>query len=92
MSNYMIRMRICQVFFTMRDTIAYMVSSFAHRLKELREEKNLSQRQLAEQIKISQATISRLEKELQDPSKESIIIIAAFFGVSTDYLLGVTDW
>jgi len=68
-----------------------MKANFSIRLKELREENNLSQRQLAEKTQICQANISRWEKRIQDPSTESIIALAEFFGVTTDYLLGVTN-
>ena len=68
-----------------------MVSKFSIRLKELREEKELSQAQLAKKVNIKQANISRWENKIQDPSIDYIIALAEFFGVTTDYLLGVTD-
>lgn len=68
-----------------------MGANFSKRLKELREEKGLSQRQLAREIQATQANISRWEKGTQDPSTEWIILLAKFFDVSTDYLLGVED-
>jgi len=64
---------------------------FSTRVKELREEKELSQKQLADKVKVSQANVSRWEKGTQDPSTEWIIALAKFFEVSTDYLLGVVD-
>lgn len=67
------------------------MSDFSTRLKELREEKELTQRQLAAEIKTSQANVSRWEKGAFDPSTEWLIALAKFFGVSIDYLLGVTD-
>lgn len=73
------------------DTITYMKVNFSENLKNLREEKGLSQRQLAEEIKVSQANISRWEKGTQSPSIEWLIIIAQFFDVTTDYLLGLED-
>lgn len=61
---------------------------FEERIKELREEKGLSQRQLAAEIKASQANISRWENGTQDPSTEWLIALADFFNGTTDYLLG----
>ena len=67
------------------------MKNFASRLYELRTERNLSQRELARQLNISQATIARWEANSQIPNVNYAIIIAKFFDVSTDYLLGITD-
>jgi len=61
------------------------------KIKELREEKQLSQLQLAEKLNLTQQAISLYEKGEREPSLEVIKNIADFFGVSTDYLLGKTD-
>lgn len=61
------------------------------RLKELREERNLSQWDVANGIQTSQRNIGRWEKEEVQPAAEFIIKLADFFGVSTDYLLGRSD-
>lgn len=68
-----------------------MKTKFSIRLKELREDRGLSQRQLSEQVKLNQANISRWEKGTQKPTSDCIILLAKFFGVTTDYLLGVSD-
>ena len=67
------------------------MNKFAERLKELREEKELSQVELAKAINISAACINRWEKNLRTPNADSIIALAKFFGVTTDYLLGLKD-
>ena len=67
------------------------MSIFKERLRELRLEKGLSQRQLAESLEMKHANISRWESGLQDPTSVNIIKIARFFGVTTDYLLGEQD-
>jgi transcriptional regulator with XRE-family HTH domain len=69
----------------------YMVSKFSDRLKDLREEQKLSQRQLAEAVGTSQANISRWEAGTQDPSTEWIVRLAEYFRVTTDYILGVVN-
>ena len=64
---------------------------FAERLKDLRIEKGLSINKLAKLIGISSIAISRYENELRSPSAECLILLATYFGVSTDYLLGLED-
>lgn len=61
------------------------------RLKELREERNLSQLDVANAIGTSQTNIGRWEKERNEPSSGYVIKLADFFEVTTDYLLGRED-
>ena len=61
------------------------------RIKELREEKNLSQWEVAKGINSSQRNIGRWENEEVQPLAEYVVKLADFFGVSTDYLLGRSD-
>ena len=68
------------------------MSKFPERLKTLRIDKGLNQNQLASKVKVSQAAIARWEAGLQIPNIEVAIMFAQFFGVSTDYLLGVKDY
>lgn len=67
------------------------MNTFAERLKELREERNLSQNDLAKEVNISVACISRWENNLRVPNIDSIIILCKFFKCSSDYLIGLTD-
>ena len=67
------------------------MNKFAERLKELREEQNLSQRILAKETGFSQAAIARWEANLQTPNIDVAIIFAKYFSVTTDYLLGLED-
>lgn len=60
----------------------------AERLKEAREKKGLSQRKLAEMVKVSQASISWFESGDAMPSGNKIGLIADALGVSIDYLYG----
>lgn len=61
------------------------------RLLELREEKNLTQQDVANAIKTSRTNIGRWEKGQNEPTANYIISLANFFEVSTDYLLGRED-
>ena len=67
------------------------MNKFAEKLKELREENNLSQRNLAKELGFSQAAIARWENNLQTPNIDVAIIVAKYFKVSTDFLLGFED-
>lgn len=61
------------------------------RIKELREEKNISQLELAKKLNLTQQSISLYEKEEREPSIDVLKNIANFFNVSLDYLLGKSD-
>ncbi|MCL2061923.1 MAG: helix-turn-helix domain-containing protein [Firmicutes bacterium] len=64
---------------------------FAERLKELRTEKELSQVNLAKAVNLSKTAIAQWELEKRTPNAEAVVELAKFFGVSADYLLGITD-
>ena len=62
------------------------------RLKDLRVERNLILDELAEQTGISRSALSNYEnKEDKDISHTALIKLAKFYGVTTDYLLGLTE-
>lgn len=61
---------------------------FGRLLKDLRQQAGLTQKQLAERLWISKATVSYYEQSLRYPSPEILVKIANVFHVSTDFLLG----
>lgn len=61
------------------------------RIRDLREDKDLSQKKLAEILNISQSTYSRYESGYLDVPSEVLIALSIFYGVSVDYILGLTD-
>lgn len=61
------------------------------RIKELREEKNLSQEQVAKEIGINFRTIGNYECGRREPSIDIIEKLCIYFGVSAGYLLGIED-
>ncbi len=61
------------------------------RLKQLRKENGLSQQRLSMETGIAQVTVSEYESGRNFPSVKTLLRLAEFFGVSTDYLLGLTD-
>lgn len=67
------------------------MNKFAERLKDLRQQNNLTQRQLAKQTGFSQPAIARWEANLQIPNIDVAITFATYFNVTTDYLLGLED-
>ena len=62
------------------------------RLKELRAEKKLTQKEVAEYLRISSVTYLRYEKAQREPSLELLAELAVFVGVSTDYLLCLKEY
>ena len=62
-----------------------------NRLKFLREEKGLFQSDIAKILGISIAAVGFYENEKRDMSPDTIIKLAEYFGVTTDYLLGKSD-
>ena len=61
------------------------------RLKELRKENNVTQKQVAESIKITERNYQSFEYGTTKPNHDNIIALADYFDVSTDYLLGRSD-
>lgn len=58
------------------------------RLRDLREDKYLRQRELATLLNVSQTTYSRYESGELDIPSTALIRLADFYGVSVDYILG----
>ena len=67
------------------------INVFGKRLRYLREKKKLSQLELAKKLNIPNQNISNYEREFRHPDFETLKMIAAFFDVTTDYLLGHSD-
>lgn len=65
--------------------------NFQLRLKELREEFNLSQKELAQKLNVSTGAIGMWETGERTPTIEGLKKIAEFFNVSLDYVVGKTD-
>lgn len=67
-----------------------MRDNFARILKLLRKERNISQKQAAESLGISQALLSHYENNIRECGLEFVVRVADFYAVSCDYLLGRT--
>lgn len=65
------------------------MNNFSTSLKELRENKGLTQREIASLLDISQVTYCNWENNKTEPDLNNLIRLCKFFMVSTDYLLGI---
>ena len=61
------------------------------RLRELREEQELSQAEMAKKLGVSQQTYSRYESHTTEIPLKLLIALAELYDTSTDYLLGIKN-
>ena len=81
---------ICQDKFSISG--GYPLEILANRLRKLREERGLTQKELAQALGLSsKSTITNYEQNDRDPDYGTLIKIANYFEVSIDYLLGQKD-
>lgn len=62
-----------------------------HKIRDLREDKDLKQIDMAEMLGVSQGTYSRYEAGKSDIPTDVLLRLADFYGVTVDYLLGRED-
>jgi transcriptional regulator with XRE-family HTH domain len=67
------------------------LSKFAVILSQLRKERGISQKKAATDLGISQALLSHYEKGIRECGLDFVIKCSDYYGVTTDYLLGVSD-
>lgn len=65
--------------------------SMGARLAQARRGQNMTQEQLAEKLGVTRQAVSRWESDTAYPETDKIVRMAALFGVSCDYLLGVSN-
>lgn len=73
------------------SVLDYNFIMYGKRIKELRQAKGLTQSELAKMISTTASTIGKYEREALQPNIEIIKALCQFFGVSSDYLLGLED-
>lgn len=61
------------------------------RLKELRKKKRFTQQEVADKLNIARASYTNIENGRRDPDTKTLVKLANYFGVTVDYLLGLTD-
>ena len=67
------------------------MKTYVERIRELREDKDLKQKDIAEFLKTTQQVYSRYEMGITEIPVRHIISLAKFYKVSTDYILGMSD-
>ncbi len=67
------------------------MQSFSTRLASLRKEAGMTQAELAKTLRIQRSTYSGYENEGKEPPFEILCALASYFGVTTDYLLGISS-
>lgn len=67
------------------------MDNYYHRLKDLREDHDLSQQQVADFLDMKQPQYSRYERGLRDLPTDVLIRLAMLYKTSTDYILGLTN-
>lgn len=65
-------------------------SEFGDNLRQLRKNRELTQKDFGDKIGLSKAVVSKYENGMGYPSFDMLVRIAQYFGVTTDYLLGVS--
>lgn len=61
------------------------------RVYQLRKQAGLSQKELGEVVGLTSKSISTIESGLRSTTIDKLVLLAEYFHVSTDYLLGITD-
>ena len=61
-----------------------------YRIRDLREDRDLTQAQIAKILKTTQQQYSKIETGRADISGEKLILLARFYNVSCDYILGLS--
>lgn len=64
-------------------------NDFGDNLKHLRKSRDLTQQEFGARVGLSKAVVSKYENAMGYPSFDVLVRIAQYFGVTTDYLLGV---
>lgn len=67
------------------------MENFGERLKNLRNEKGLGQIALANELRVGKSVISLWEQNKCEPTLGNLVAMSKFFGVSIDYLAGLSD-
>lgn len=63
--------------------------NFGERLRNIREDKDMTQQQVADLIPMNQSNYSKLERNIQQPSLQQLVRIIEIFDITLDELLGI---
>ena len=67
------------------------MTNYYPRLRDLREDNDLSQQQVADYLRMKQPQYSRYERGLRDIPTDILILLSELYRTSVDYILGITD-
>lgn len=67
------------------------MKTFGEKIKELRQEKGLTQKETAKALAVTVPTLSHWECNYQEPSFRDLAMICQFYDVSSDYLIGLDE-
>jgi len=76
----------------LRHNIIMKVNKFGEKVAELRKDKGMTQLELSKVLGFSRAAVCDWESRGKEPEFDTLILIAKYFNVSTDYLLGLEDF
>ena len=76
----------------MHYNIGMKAYEIKYRIKELRKEKGITQKQLAALLNKSETGVASWEQGLSEPSVNDIRLLCSIFGVTADYLLGLSEY
>lgn len=63
----------------------------AKRLRQLRQDKGVSQDELSKWLSVSRTSYTKYETGIYEPSIETLVKLAGYYGVSVDYIIGYSD-
>ncbi|MBQ7097335.1 MAG: helix-turn-helix transcriptional regulator [Clostridia bacterium] len=67
------------------------MKSYYERLRDLREDRDMKQKEIADILGTTQQVYSRYENGINELPIHHLIVLSEFYNVSTDYILGLTD-
>lgn len=67
------------------------MTKFPERLRQLREERGVSQAAVSKEMGVSRYAVYSYEKGKTEPTLDGLVVLANYFDVTADYLLGLTD-
>lgn len=82
-------MLLCQYLLVMK--VSDFLNNYYPRIKDLREDHDMSQQQVADYLGMKQPQYSRYERGYRDVPTDILIKLAKLYNTSTDYLLGLTN-
>lgn len=75
----------------MKDPIRTCDLKYPERIRDLRQDNDLTQKEVADMLKIAQTTYSQYELYKRPMPIKCLVSLCRFYGVSADYILGLTD-